>query len=315
MRCVGRNVTISVIKLVFFNLVSFRYSIEVILSAEVEGRLFMRKAISFFLMGLIFVVLSFGCCVQPMTASGRASLLDNETVALIHSWHGSTHVFCSGVWVSPTVIMTAEHCVKGLAHRMSMEKAVDNGANPLEVAMGLVELPKIEPDDIMVPFMVKGEITGLSSEPSGMHLTRVLALGGSSDLALLQAINPDVLPFHTFALLPAETPAVGEKIFIVGHPHGLFWTHSEGNVGAYRGDMNEPGETVDPVLVGPFLQVDAAIYKGNSGGGAFNDRGELVGICSFTVGVPNAGFFVHLDSIKAIMKEAHLIKFDLVSKK
>ena len=266
-------------------------------------------------MGLILVVLSFGCCGgRPLTAAGRANLLDSDTVALIHTWKGDTHVFCSGVWVSPSVIMTAEHCVKGLAHRIAMEKAVEGGANPMEVVMGLVELPKVEPEEIMVPFMVKGEITGLSSEPSGMHLTKVLALGGDSDLALLQAINPDVLPPHTFALLPAETPAVGEKIFIVGHPHGLFWTHSEGNVGAYRGDMNEPGETVDPVLIGPFLQVDAAVWKGNSGGGAFNERGELVGICSFTVGVPNAAFFVHLDNIKAIMKDAKLIKMELNKK-
>jgi len=212
-------------------------------------------------------------------------------------------------------MVTAEHCVKGLAHRIAQEKAIDAGADVMAVALGVAELPKIEPEEISLSFMFKGEVTTLSGEPSGVHQSKVLALGVDSDLALLQAINPDMLPKHTFARLAAETPSVGEKVFIVGHPHGLYWTHTEGNVAAYRGDMNDPGEEVDPVMVGPFLQVDAAVWKGNSGGGAFNERGELIGICSFTVGVPNTAFFVHLDSIKAIMKDAHLIKMDLSSKK
>lgn len=276
----------------------------------------MRKAIVLLLMSLVMLVFSFGCCgVMPLTPAGRANLLDSDTVALIHTYKGETHVFCTGVWVSPSVILTAEHCVKGLAHRIAQEQAIEAGASQLEVQMGVIQLPVVDPESLLVPFMVQGEITELGREPSGMHMTKVLSMGVSSDLALLQAINPGALPGHTFALLPKKTPAVGEKIFIVGHPKGLLWTHTEGNVGAYRGDMNDPGEEVDPVMVGPFLQVDAATYYGNSGGGAFNEHGELVGICSFMVGVPNTGFFVHLDRIKEIMKEAHLIKMDLSPKK
>jgi S1-C subfamily serine protease len=43
------------------------------------------------------------------------------------------------------------------------------------------------------------------------------------------------------------------------------------------------------------------MYFGNSGGGAFNDYGELVGIADWIKRAPEMGFFVHLDTIRSFL--------------
>jgi S1-C subfamily serine protease len=49
------------------------------------------------------------------------------------------------------------------------------------------------------------------------------------------------------------------------------------------------------------MQVSAPVWFGNSGGGAFNDEGEIVGIASFIMKGPSLGFFIPVDSIRPFL--------------
>ena len=73
-----------------------------------------------------------------------------------------------------------------------------------------------------------------------------------------------------------KTPMLGDEIGILGHPYGLYSTFTFGYVSAYR--MFEDGW---------YIQTDAHMNPGNSGGLAFNVYGEFVGIPS--AGIPGAG--------------------------
>ncbi|MBW1992604.1 MAG: trypsin-like peptidase domain-containing protein [Deltaproteobacteria bacterium] len=94
----------------------------------------------------------------------------------------------------------------------------------------------------------------------------VAAAEPERDLALLKVFGLSAVPA---SLGRARSLRVGDRVFAVGAPYGLELSMSEGLVSQLRGGPP------------PLIQTTAAISKGSSGGGLFNDRGELVGITTF----------------------------------
>jgi serine protease Do len=89
-----------------------------------------------------------------------------------------------------------------------------------------------------------------------------------TDLALLKIkAQGKTFPFVTFS---DTTPRVGEWVLAVGNPFGLGGTVTAGIVSAHGRDIG-PGPY-------DFMQIDAAVNKGNSGGPSFNLQGEVVGV-------------------------------------
>lgn len=88
-----------------------------------------------------------------------------------------------------------------------------------------------------------------------------------TDLALLKMKTTKTFPSVTFS---KTTPRVGDWALAIGNPFGLGGTVTAGIVSALARDINE----------GPydFMQIDAAVNKGNSGGPTFNLSGEVIGV-------------------------------------
>lgn len=219
-----------------------------------------------------------GSGLKVRSPSSLASHMGSSTVALVAQGVAEdggpvlTRVYCTGVWVSEDVILTANHCV-----------------DDEELPDGPVGLP--------IHYVAQGEERGVRETPAAMHLGKVMAQDKDHDLALVKA-EKGGLPEHEVAMVANEMPGLGEHLFIVGHVKGLWWSYIEGVVSAYRADL--PG--MDWVN-GPFVQVSAPVWKGNSGGGAFDSEGKLVGICSFGISAPNTNFFIHAKSIHAFMND------------
>jgi S1-C subfamily serine protease len=73
----------------------------------------------------------------------------------------------------------------------------------------------------------------------------------------------------------------------------MWWSYAEGVVAS-----STKSESADSI------QVSAPIWMGNSGGGAFDEKGRLVGLCTRMLAyVPNVGFFVPATVIKKFIKE------------
>lgn len=70
-------------------------------------------------------------------------------------------------------------------------------------------------------------------------------------------------------------PQIGGKVFAIGNPHGLGWTHTGGDVSQIR------RQAAGPIDV-KIIQTSAAINPGNSGGGLYDERGYLIGINTWT---------------------------------
>ncbi|WP_298879709.1 trypsin-like peptidase domain-containing protein [uncultured Polaribacter sp.] len=91
-----------------------------------------------------------------------------------------------------------------------------------------------------------------------------------NDIALLK-IDSDVdLPYIPFA--NSDTIKIGEWVLAVGNPYNLTSTVTAGIVSAKGRDL-EGNKNIES-----FIQTDAAVNPGNSGGALVNTRGELVGI-------------------------------------
>ena len=92
-----------------------------------------------------------------------------------------------------------------------------------------------------------------------------------NDIALLKIEADEKLPHIPFS--DSDNVKVGEWVLAVGNPYNLTSTVTAGIVSAKGRDLQGNGNIVDS-----FIQTDAAVNPGNSGGALVNTRGELVGI-------------------------------------
>jgi serine protease Do len=81
--------------------------------------------------------------------------------------------------------------------------------------------------------------------------------------------NPDYRLLHFSQTLPKD----GETVYVIGHPWGLFYSVSKGIVSL---SMRKSPNTI-PTW---WIQTDAHVYNGNSGGPMLNEIGEVVGMNS-----------------------------------
>lgn len=125
----------------------------------------------------------------------------------------------------------------------------------------------------------------------------VLRADEGDDLALL-FVDPDSVPEHPIAVLTPEAIAAGDSVDIVGHTAGYPWTFSRGCVSAVRENIR----TASGSYVKKIAQISAPVWMGNSGGGAFDKNGYLVGLSSWiSKSGPDLAFFIHKDVIEAFL--------------
>ena len=222
--------------------------------------------------------------------------------------------FCTGVWVDDKHILTANHCVEGELEwqqdRLDARKQKQNVEGPLTLQQllqklfgggDLPEVDKIEKKGLKIHYIVEKEVMGVAAEPAGWHLSKAVAFDEEHDLALLE-VQGQLQPPHKVARVASETPELGEHVNIVGHQTGLYWTYMGGQVSAYRDEDHYKRLSAGrDDAKGPYMQVQSPIFYGNSGGGCFNDYGELVGIAVRITRAPEVGFFVHRDTIASFL--------------
>lgn len=206
--------------------------------------------------------------------------MGDSTVALVMADEdGDVRPYCTGVWISQDEILTANHCVEAVARHL----------------YDVDEDTPVDAVGVPIHYIVEKEAR-LGEEPTAQHLGYVKAVNEDNDLALVK-VETTGMPAHEFAEVADEMPALGEKILCVGHPRGLYWSYVQGLVSAYRKSMPNMDKG------GPFVQVSAPVWFGNSGGGVFDTSGKLVGIASFITKAPNTAFYIHADNIKKFLAE------------
>jgi serine protease Do len=111
------------------------------------------------------------------------------------------------------------------------------------------------------------------------HKAKIVGRDPKTDLALVKIDAPQPLPYVQWGDSNAEQ--VGDWVLAVGNPFGLGGTVSSGIISARGRDIHS-GPYDD------FLQIDASINRGNSGGPTFNLDGKVIGI-NTAIYSPNGG--------------------------
>jgi serine protease Do len=128
---------------------------------------------------------------------------------------------------------------------------------------------------------------------------RLLGKGLSFDLAVLKIDVGRSLPAITVG--NSDDVHVGDRVLAIGNPLGLQGTVTSGIVSALHRDLNGPYDE--------FIQTDAAINHGNSGGPLFNTRGEVIGINnqifsdSPTSGSIGLGFAIPSNDVQFLLQQ------------
>lgn len=98
---------------------------------------------------------------------------------------------------------------------------------------------------------------------------KLIGSDSKMDIALLKVETDEKLPYAVFA--DSDQVKVGEWVLAVGNPYNLNSTVTAGIVSAKARNLDTSG-------IQSFIQTDAVVNPGNSGGALVNTRGELVGI-------------------------------------
>ncbi|MCZ8331070.1 MAG: Do family serine endopeptidase [Flavobacterium sp.] len=101
------------------------------------------------------------------------------------------------------------------------------------------------------------------------YKAKLVGTDSKMDIALLKIDADEKLPYSTFA--DSDAVKVGEWVLAVGNPYNLNSTVTAGIVSAKARNLDTRG-------IQSFIQTDAAVNPGNSGGALVNTRGELIGI-------------------------------------
>lgn len=121
----------------------------------------------------------------------------------------------------------------------------------------------------------------------------VLGKDKELDIALIK-IDAAHLPFAKLG--ESDSLKIGEWVVAIGNPFGLEHTVTQGIISA-KGRKLDTG-------VSSFLQTDAAINRGNSGGPLLNLRGEVIGInTAINPAGQNIGFAVPISQVNRILKD------------
>lgn len=104
---------------------------------------------------------------------------------------------------------------------------------------------------------------------------RIIGTDPSTDLALIKIEGDD---FPTIPVGDSEVLKVGEWVLAVGNPFNLNSTVTAGIVSAKARAIGSAASNGQGANIQSFIQTDAAINQGNSGGALVNAKGELVGI-------------------------------------
>jgi serine protease Do len=143
----------------------------------------------------------------------------------------------------------------------------------------------------------KAETVQVTADDGKTYTAKVIGTDSRSDLALIKVDGRNDFPY---AKLADSNPRIGDWVLAVGNPFGLGGTVTAGIVSARGRDIG----------AGPyddFIQIDAPVNKGNSGGPTFDVDGNVIGV-NTAIFSPSGGsvgiaFAIPADTVKTVITQ------------
>jgi serine protease Do len=142
----------------------------------------------------------------------------------------------------------------------------------------------------------KAESVEVTTDDGTIHTAKVIGTDSRTDLALIK-VEGGSFPYVNLAGAP---PRIGDWVIAVGNPFGLGGTVTAGIVSAR-------GRDIGAGAYDDFIQIDAPVNKGNSGGPTFDTEGNVIGV-NTAIFSPSGGsvgiaFAIPSDTVKSVITQ------------
>jgi Do/DeqQ family serine protease len=248
----------------------------------------MKRTLSFTLLAIIVGGLSGGLCAKYAAAQRPQQPATPEVQPAQPVSSGRTVTLNATAW--PDFTYAAENSVEGVVHVRSVyQRKPDPSMTILEYFFGY-RMPQYERQPAV------GSGSGVILTTDGYIVTNnhviekaneiqvtlydkrtfpasLVGTDPATDIAVLK-INTDSLPYIPFG--NSDSLRLGEWVLAIGNPYVFNSTITAGIVSAKGRQMMSPDGR--SYKIESFIQTDAAVNPGNSGGALVNTRGEMVGI-------------------------------------
>jgi serine protease Do len=285
----------------------------------------MKKLVSTVLvaaLGGVFALVATGFMTGQQKAGGEVTLTQ-KTPVVYTSYAGG------GIGNTPDFILSAEKSLNAVVHIRTKASQTNNLTyNPFEQFLY---------GHSTRPYIMEGSGSGVILSQDGYIVTNNHVINGadeievmlndkrdyraevigtdpSTDIALLKIKEKD-LPFISYG--NSDALKVGEWVLAVGNPFNLNSTVTAGIISAKgRSNVLEGDKSKGQFPVESFIQTDAAVNPGNSGGALVNTNGDLIGINTAIVSSNGAyqgySFAIPVTIVKKVVSD--LIEFGTVQR-
>ncbi len=142
----------------------------------------------------------------------------------------------------------------------------------------------------------KAESVQVTTDDGKIHSAKVIGADPRTDLALIK-VEGGSFPY---VKLSDKAPRIGDWVLAVGNPFGLGGTVTAGIVSAR-------GRDIGASAYDDFIQIDAPVNKGNSGGPTFDTEGNVIGV-NTAIFSPSGGsvgiaFAIPADTVKSVINQ------------
>ena len=183
--------------------------------------------------------------------------------------------------------------------RLVADNSSGSGNGRFRVNTGVGSAVIIDPDGYLVTnYHVVSRASDIRLQLADGRIAnpQVIGVDEETDLALLKV---DLGPLPAIPLGRADEIRIGDVVLAIGNPYGLTKTVTQGIVSATgRGAL-------ELTTFANFIQTDAAINEGNSGGALINTAGQLLGINTAVLtqdlGTEGIGFAIPVDLVRGVV--------------
>ena len=199
------------------------------------------------------------------------------------------------------VLASAPSVVTVISRRLVPGEPDASGHTRFRINTSFASAVIIDPDGYLVTnwhVVVDAAEIQVELGDGGFIASEVVGLDAETDLALLK-IDARNLP--AIRLGSSRRLRIGDVVLAIGNPYGLTKSVTQGIVSATGRAALELATFED------FIQTDAAINAGNSGGALVNSNGELVGINTAVltqdIATEGIGFAIPVDLVRGVVEE------------
>jgi Do/DeqQ family serine protease len=240
----------------------------------------MKKILSLVLVSALGGIMTLSAYKLFIEKDNQKAISINETPAVSFLPTNNSLNTLNKAYETPDLTIAAENSINTVVHvkntsKGSKQMTIEDlfyGRRSQQAQVGTGSGVIITPDGYIITnnhVINNSQDLTVTLNNNKTYNAKIIGSDAKTDIALLKIETEEDLPFATFG--DSDQAKIGEWVLAVGNPFNLTSTVTAGIISAKSRDLSGMNSQ-------SFIQTDAAVNPGNSGGALVNSNGELIGI-------------------------------------